>query len=863
MAYNKSKHIEAAQKHLHQGKIAQAVGEYQVILKHEPKDQVTLMTIGDLFVRQGETFQALEYFERLAQVFLNDGFLTKAIAIYKKTAKLAPEETRPLERLADLYVQQGVLSEARPIYLQLAETHQRASRSAQAAALLHKLLEAEPDNLRVQTRLAELALAMGQRVEAVAAFRAAAVQLQQRGDHAEAIKYAERALQIDASDAPTLALRARAVAATGRRDDAVALLAALPNLDAGGETADLLLDLYLEAGEVQGACELAAKILAREAKQHAPARRVAAAVLEGNEPDRALALIDLVRSAMIASGEHEQLSHLLTSAAERLPGRIEPREWLVDLYGHASDSFRLADALADLAEAYEAAGQHDRARQTYGQLVEREPENEVARRKYAGAQARLGVAENTTAVHEAPRAPLGEAELPAAPQPSEPTLDDESALFVSQALTDVDLFSSYGLTQKAMELLETVLQRMPRHPVILERLLDLCLGLGDDRRTAELSSQLEQIHREQGNTPAADRFAELRRRFERAAALAPQESAAPAPAAPLEFAIPMVEAEPEPSPAASTDAAATAEELLTESAVHEVDLSEEWAALAGQLNDDVPSASAETAELLSDRDAPNTVPGAPAPASEPETEMWPEPAEVLAGLSAEAPHEYELALETSPPNGGFAAPAENTDSFLQALSAELDEMLPALVGAEPERPQAASAAPASGSANLREPVLGKAALVEPRGPLGDVFDEFRAELGEASADDEDLETHYNLGVAYREMGLIEEAISEFQKVAKANDQGRPFRYAMQCCTLLGLAFMERGQPSISAMWYERALQTPGLDPENILALQYDLGVAQELAGDRQGARKSFSQVYGMNIDYRDVAERLAALGKAG
>jgi tetratricopeptide (TPR) repeat protein len=147
------------------------------------------------------------------------------------------------------------------------------------------------------------------------------------------------------------------------------------------------------------------------------------------------------------------------------------------------------------------------------------------------------------------------------------------------------------------------------------------------------------------------------------------------------------------------------------------------------------------------------------------------------------------------------------------------------------------------------------------GPLKEVFDDFRAELGEMGAEDEDLETHYNLGTAFREMGLLEEAISEFQKVAKANERGRPFRYAMQCCTLLGLAFMEKGQPAIAAIWYERALQTPGVEPESILALRYDLGIAQESAGEPEEALKSFSKVYAMNIDYRDVAERIAALQK--
>jgi len=72
---------------------------------------------------------------------------------------------------------------------------------------------------------------------------------------------------------------------------------------------------------------------------------------------------------------------------------------------------------------------------------------------------------------------------------------------------------------------------------------------------------------------------------------------------------------------------------------------------------------------------------------------------------------------------------------------------------------------------------------------------------------------------------------------------------------------EKGQPSIAAIWYERALLTPGIDSESILALRYDLGVAQESAGEPAAALKSFSQVYAMNIDYRDVAERISALQK--
>jgi len=145
--------------------------------------------------------------------------------------------------------------------------------------------------------------------------------------------------------------------------------------------------------------------------------------------------------------------------------------------------------------------------------------------------------------------------------------------------------------------------------------------------------------------------------------------------------------------------------------------------------------------------------------------------------------------------------------------------------------------------------------------LSEVFQEFRAELGEMGEDDEDLETHYNLGIAYREMGLLDEAIGEFQKVAKSIQAGRPFRYAMQCSTLLGVTFMDKQEPKIAALWYGRALETPGLDQETVLALRYDLGVAEEQGGDARAALESFRQVYAMNIDYRDVAEHIAVLQK--
>jgi tetratricopeptide (TPR) repeat protein len=222
------------------------------------------------------------------------------------------------------------------------------------------------------------------------------------------------------------------------------------------------------------------------------------------------------------------------------------------------------------------------------------------------------------------------------------------------------------------------------------------------------------------------------------------------------------------------------------------------------------------------------------------------------------------------PVGVAESETQEADSLIADLTGDLEAITSSLgLSSELAHPSAqnsaapsvtASAPPARPAPGNGAPAAGGSGSLD--GPLGDLFEEFRSELGESNTGDEDLETHYNLGIAYREMGLLEEAISEFQKVASSADKGPAFRYAMQCSTLLGLAFMEKGQPAIAAIWYERALKTPGLDQESILALRYDLGVAQELAGDTHAAFTSFSQVYAMNIDYRDVSERIALLGKA-
>jgi tetratricopeptide (TPR) repeat protein len=144
--------------------------------------------------------------------------------------------------------------------------------------------------------------------------------------------------------------------------------------------------------------------------------------------------------------------------------------------------------------------------------------------------------------------------------------------------------------------------------------------------------------------------------------------------------------------------------------------------------------------------------------------------------------------------------------------------------------------------------------------LSEMFGELKQELEEdVAAGDDDPETHYNLGVAFREMGLLDEAIAELQKVCNSIERGKPFSQPVQTYTWLAQCFLDKGVPDAAIRWYEKALTIPGLDDEARLAINYELGSACETAMDKPAALRHFTSVYGSNIDYRDVAERIQAL----
>jgi tetratricopeptide (TPR) repeat protein len=140
-------------------------------------------------------------------------------------------------------------------------------------------------------------------------------------------------------------------------------------------------------------------------------------------------------------------------------------------------------------------------------------------------------------------------------------------------------------------------------------------------------------------------------------------------------------------------------------------------------------------------------------------------------------------------------------------------------------------------------------------PLEEIFREFKKGV-EQQLSPEDYETHYNLGIAYKEMSLTDEAISEFQRAAKSP------QYAVECCSMLGLCFLEKGLPQLAIKWYSKGLETPNIREEDRLGVQYDLANLYADVGDRESAYRTFLEIYGSNASFRDVGERLKELAPA-
>jgi tetratricopeptide (TPR) repeat protein len=1048
--FNKTKVLSSAEKFVQQGKLQNAIAEYEKVIKEDPKDLTVLNTIGDLHARVGQNEKACEYFRRVGDQYAQNGFTVKAIAIYKKLTKLVPPTADSILKLAELYSQQGLFNDARAQYMLVADQLLKAGDNNQAARMFQKVLELDPENTTTQSKLADLFIKLGRKEEARNIYYSAAESLYARNSFDAADEALGRVLSLDPANSSALLLRGMIAAGSGDSQAAIQFLERVPDLDSRPDALRSLLQAKLRSGKVEGAEALAGKLFSVH-QDMSGITSLAEWSLNNDRVEDALKLYDSYAERFLAlnPGALNETLYPLIGKVRENPQALAT---VMRLLQKAGDTSHLNEVMELLAHAYAQSQNFSQARDLYKELSVLEPENPLHFQNYKQMLGKLGqdAAIRPLSSEEGSQALMVEELEHAAPVVRQ-QYSSSVERAIEGALTDAELFVSYNVPQKAIAPLEAALPLAPRDVNLNQRLATLYAKAERFGQAAAVCRVLSEVFAEAGHQSEASRYANAADKYAAIAAASPVRVVEPPSVPPprVQAVRPMpvetvptpvepeaatvkdfildVSAEPaEPMPAAALVESA-AEPTITafgfeesdtapaEATAREIDLSNEWegmlsvehdlpvsapeppapvaahppvdsgpdpAVVADKIQEiqfyisqsfwDIaqsaiqdlteiaprtpeleelkaslaaaqakateqaqalsPSASAQSEpamalESVAEPEAPALEPVAiVAPRQELEPVHPAEPLPMVSELTLEIPDALEVPDEIAPvaiqaepvpavspvipePRVMPAAqaapasvppPADDADDVLGDLVLDLEESLgndffPAAQG-KPQSPpvpqQATVAASASASPPVTSwqaapaPVMAPASVLvetasaqaatqipsqipstmnggiqeaEATSVLSDILSELQDEMQEAEPEPEDPDTHYNLGIAFKEMGLLDEAIGELQKVCHAIELGFSFSQPIQAYTWLAQCLVDKGVPEAAVRWYQKALNLPGLDHNSRCSIYYDLGAAFESSGDRKAALANFMEVYSSNIDFRDVASRIKVL----
>lgn len=855
MAVNKNKIITQAQKFTAKGQFEKAIVEYQKLLKADPNDIRTWLKMGDLYTRMGARKEATETYLRVAEHYKKSGFHLKAVAVYKQVLKLDPTLIDVYEMLGDAYLSLGLTSEALIQLEQLADMLLRMELPDRMLRVLMRMAEIDPGNIATRLRIAEHLSKEGKAKDAVEQFGIACNQLRQQGRIDDFLKVAERLLYHDASRVEIAREAASLYMEQNQFKRALAKLQVCFAKDPRDlTTLELLAEAFIGLGQPEKAVSVyneMAHILSdqdREGDRIAvlqrvleidPANEVALRALgQARQPEVELpADIDLPSPAAAATGA-------IPAAAEPEPVAVpEPAAGTVSELGELSDeeAASRAEKILGETEVLLKYGLKDRAVDHLNKILEFDYYNVDSREKLSelllesgdegGALEHLFVlAEGfreeqpegsvyflhkvLTIDHANIRArelvqeiggvlPAGLEEVPAEASAMPPEFDDVEIAVGAEELSEVEVEPA-PVDEPSLGEIEDELVLGEGHPETSD-----ILDLSDDQIIAEPDAILEDELIVDTPTRGDD---EDTLTFETESAVVEFEEQEPARAAPP----------PPPKPARRPPQAS--------------------------LKPPPPPVAPPRPPRPSKR---AVAPRAPTPPPPPPTKA-PPPAVAVGPDISEELEEIEFFVSQ-----GLL---EEAQGILDDLLAEhpddprLDELTEtiAAAGDEEEAPAAEAAKPESGldlddlSEGLDLDDLTTDDLVN---EIDEVFSQFKAGVQEQISKT-DYATHYDLGIAYREMGLLDDAINEFT-ISRSDAS-----HMVQSVTMIGLCLVSLDRSEEAIQLLKEALDDPGLDEQGRLALLYEQGKIHQELGDVDGALELFNKVINSDPGFADVADRI-------
>jgi pilus assembly protein FimV len=471
LAFNKEKVMDAARKFVEKNQLDKAVKEYLRVVQEDPGDVRIWLKIGDIYAKKGAKQEATETYLRVARHYHDQGFLDKAVAVYKQVVKLDPRLVDAHLKLGELYRQLGKLADAMQHFESVAGHFHREGKTREALATVRQLVELDPDNVATRIKLAELYSKEQLVDEAIKEFTAACEHLRRQARQDDFIKVAERlffhkpdnvplarelaGLYLRRND-PRRALQKLQVCFKHEpRDvDTLALLAqAFQGLDQKGKTVQVLKELariHDEARHKDKATEVYRKIL-----QFAPGDPDATAFLGKGKVPAAAPAPAAVAAVVPARGTAAQPSLAATVAAPA-PAPVDKSRFRITGDQPAVPSVRMTGAMPLVDAATLASlGLAPAGASTTEQLddVDAELDGDFSADFDQGDSSyRLSSVEG-----------------------------EQHAEEIAKILAETDVYMKYGLYPKASDHLKRVFALDPDNVEAREKLKDVYLAQGRER----------------------------------------------------------------------------------------------------------------------------------------------------------------------------------------------------------------------------------------------------------------------------------------------------------------------------------------------------------------------------------------------
>ena len=508
--FNKQKVLANAEKYVQQGKLQNAIAEYEKILKNDAKDLTVTNTVGDLYSRIGESDKATECFKSVGDAYAGQGFTVKAIAMYKKICKLKPS-LESLLKLAELYTQQGLFNDARAQYLQVAEEFLKAGELENAVRIFQKILEMDPENSSMRVKLAEVYIRLGKKTEAWQIFSAAAESMRSKGSLSAADEVLQRMLTLDPGNAYALLLQGKNLLESGDGAGAVAALQKISDIDSNPDGLRDLLKAYLLTGQLSEAGTVANKLLTVHNDLPAIAS-FADALMQAGQYENALQVFDQHAERLLAENSDKVLKSL-HSIIGHVRDNSDSLQKLLDLFHKAGETTHVSEVTELLAHASVQSGDLPRARDLYQKLAQVEPQNTLHMQNYQQVVSQLGGTSGSKLITPEEAVVLID-DLEATAPSVHQHYSDEVALAVRSALTDAELFISYNMPAKALGPLMSALPLAPNDLRINQRLAALHTRAGRFAEAGVCCRTLQNLYSEAEHPDEATRYAELAERYE-------------------------------------------------------------------------------------------------------------------------------------------------------------------------------------------------------------------------------------------------------------------------------------------------------------------------------------------------------------